>query len=399
MVNPDTALPASDRRPHILFLVASLAVGGAEKQLLALLNHIDTGQYKLSLAYLKNDSTLLTQVDRSKLDGRVFCCDVRGGVEVAVIRHLANLIDDEAVRLIVAVNCYAYAYALGSRLLANSRAAVMTIFHSTAMFTLREHARMAVYKRLLPFCESLVYVCHHQEAYWQKRQLTARTAQVIHNGVDLRHYSDSYSDAQKTRLRESLGFGATDFVIGLCGAMRPEKAHVDLIRAVAMLRSDHQTLRCLLIGDGPERPSIVAEAQKLGVAQSVAITGFVADVRPYIASCDAMALVSRTEAFSLAALEAMAMGKAILMTRVGGAEEQVEHGVTGLLLPPGRVDCLAAHIGYLMHSGAAAEMGRRAREKVAAEFSQSAMIAAYEAAFGSLLPDACGERENVGAVS
>ncbi len=94
------------------------------------------------------------------------------------------------------------------------------------------------------------------------------------------------------------------------------------------------------------------------------ITGTQHDVRPFIACCDVMTLVSRTEAFSIAALEAMALGKPMVMTEVGGASEQVIHGQNGLLFEPGDIDALVLHLSTLRSAALRAQMGLAAAQRV-----------------------------------
>jgi len=84
--------------------------------------------------------------------------------------------------------------------------------------------------------------------------------------------------------------------------LRPEKNHVQMVEAIAMLRNLGIPARALMIGDGEMRGAIEARARRLNVDSDIVITGLQHDVRPYIAACDAMALCSFTDAFSLAAI-------------------------------------------------------------------------------------------------
>src|SRR4029077_13405288 len=114
-----------------------------------------------------------------------------------------------------------------------------------------------------------------------------------------------------------------DYVIGICAALRPEKNHVQLVDAVAALRARGIPARALVIGDGPMRPAIEARARAAGVADEVRITGFQQDVRPYLAACDTAVLCSTTiETFSLAALEAMALGRPGAHSDLRGRREE-----------------------------------------------------------------------------
>jgi glycosyltransferase involved in cell wall biosynthesis len=159
---------------------------------------------------------------------------------------------------------------------------------------------------------------------------------------------------------------------------------VQLVEAVAMLRRRGIPARALFIGDGEMRPAVEAAASRCGVAKSVSITGLVQDVRPYLGACDALALTSHTEAFSLAAIEAMALGLPVVHADVGGAAEMIRPGHEGFLFPPGDtgslVDCLAA----LADPAKRVAMGRNARRTVETRFAERAMVERYEGSLSEL---------------
>jgi glycosyltransferase involved in cell wall biosynthesis len=167
--------------------------------------------------------------------------------------------------------------------------------------------------------------------------------------------------------------------------LRPEKAHGDLLNALARLRGQGIAAKGLLIGDGPERARIEGLARELGLAQHVIITGLQSDVRPYIACCDVMTLVSHTETFSFAALESMALGKPLVMSDIGGASEQVVHGQTGLLFEPRDIAALTEQLAILKSAPLRARMGAAAERRVHELFTLGAMTDGFTAQMGRLL--------------
>ena len=108
------------------------------------------------------------------------------------------------------------------------------------------------------------------------------------------------------------------------------------------------------------------------------VSGLQQDVRPFLAACDAAVLTSFTEAFSLAAIEAMALGLPVVHSEVGGAAEMIRAGRNGFLYPAGDTAALAERLAKLVERGARERMGARAREAVEAQFSERAMVDAYE---------------------
>lgn len=382
---------------RILFVVNSLRFGGAEKHVVTLLNQLDPARFHIGLAYLKAEHDLLPQLDQSHLAGGVFCVQVSKKIDIAAMKMLAAYIAEQQVDIVVCTNNYPLWYGWFGRLLAGKprsvngkarRAQLVEVLHSTELGALKYHLQMWLSRPFYLACQRLVYVCENQRVFWRKRWLSLRRDDVIHNGIDIKHFTDRYSDAEKLAQRQQYGAAAGDFVLGICAALRVEKAHGDLLQALARLRAQGcQHLKVWLIGDGPMRPALEAQIAVLDLQDAVQITGFIADVRPLVASCDAMTLVSHSETFSLAALEAMALGKPMLMTEVGGANEQIRPGENGYLYPVGDIEALAGHILQLMAPGHAAQLGCEARNTVLQNFSIAVMVEKYQNLFETLAHD------------
>jgi glycosyltransferase involved in cell wall biosynthesis len=369
--------------PGLLFIVNSLELGGAEKQVVTLLNHLPRGRFRLHLAYLKRRERLLPQLDTTRLDALV-CCDIDRGIERRAIRQLRELIETHHIDALVCTNTYSMLYGFLARRAAG-RPKLATVFHTTLLRTLKEKAQMLLYTRLFKRSDLLLYVCENQRDYWRDRGLRAAADAVVHNGIDVDYFSDLQTPQQKVELRRGLGFSQEDYVIGLCSSLRPEKAHGDLLQAIARLRSAGTPAKGLFIGDGTERPAIEAQATALGLrepgrtmGQHIVITGLQRDVRPYIGCCDVMTLVSHSiETFSLAALESMALGKPLVMSDIGGASEQVLHGQTGFLFEPGAIDALTAHLQSLVSQTLRSRMGSAAQRRVRQLFTVDTMATGF----------------------
>ena len=374
-------------RIRLLFIVSSLGFGGAEKHVVALVNSLDRRRHQISLAYLKDDTCLLPQVDGAQVEGRLFCCFVGHKIDARAVRLLAAHVDDQAIDLVVCVNPYCLLYATLARRQAHHRCRLVELFHTTELAGAKDQLQMLFYRPFIAMADMLVYVCKNQRRYWRTRLLRARRDTVIHNGIDVAHFSDRFTDAQKLRFRTDCGFAGNDYVIGLCAAMRPEKAHDDLLQAVARLASENLPVKCLFVGDGPLRAAIEARIDALGLRQQVVITGFMPDVRLAVAACDAMAIVSHhVETFSIAALEAMALQKPMIMSAIGGADEQIRHGENGLLYPRGEIGALTTAVRILADRQRTRRMGQCARTLVEQCFSETGMIASYEELFADLAP-------------
>lgn len=377
-------------RPPIrtLLLLNSLCMGGAEKQVVSLFNRMGGEQHEVSLLCLKEDNALLGQIDAPRLPRIVPGLGVRSGFRWSAVRQLARHIDAMGLDVLVCTNMYALLYGWLARRLCQRRRQLklVEVFHTTDVGSRKEQCEMWLYRRLVPSTDLLVYVCHGQAEQWRGQGLRARQDMVIYNGVDTQRFEDHASAEDKAVLRLRHGLTPQDYVVGLCAVMRPEKAHGDLLQALASLRRDGLPIKALLIGDGPERTAIEQQITALGLGDSVRITGLVQDVRATIAACDVMVLTSHAvETFSIAALEAMALGKPMVMTRIGGATEQVQPGENGLLYPAGDTAALAACLRQLADAPVRNRMGVRADRQVRQRFGIDRMVRSYEVALEALV--------------
>jgi glycosyltransferase involved in cell wall biosynthesis len=359
--------------PGLLFIVNSLETGGAEKHVVTLLNHLDAGHFRLHLAYLKRKEQLLPQLRSQRLAG-IVCCEVAHRIDTGAVRRLRRIITDRRIDAIVCTNSYSTLY--GRLALRGCAPAprLAAIFHTTILQTRKEKLQMLLYRQLFSRCDLLIYVSESQRRYWRERGIRPAADEVIHNGIDTDWYTDRRDPGAQLALRLGLGFTAEDLVIGICSALRPEKAHGDLLEAIARLRAQGVPAKGLLIGDGPERPAIERTVARLGLQSHVRITGVKDDIRPFVSACDVMTLVSRSETFSLAALESMSLGKPLVMSDRGGAGEQVIHGQHGYLFEPGDVGALTAHLAALTSAPLRARLGAAAARRVRELYTLQRML-------------------------
>lgn len=378
--------PNGEAPIRVLFIVVSAGVGGAENQVISLINNLDPDRVRPSLAYLKDERDLLPKIGPGRVGGAVFCCDVSSKLDLKAIWKLASFIRSEGVDIIVCTNTYPLLYGWLARALSGRTPRLIEVFHSTALASRKEEFKMRMYRPLFTWCDALVYVCENQRIYWRSKSIVPRKEVVIHNGVDVAYFNNRVAPAVIADFRSHYGFGENDYVVGLCAFMRPEKAHRDLLAAISLLRAAGVAVKCLFIGDGPERRALEVEIGNLGLTASVAVTGLMSDVRPAIAACDALVIASHCiETFSISALESMAMGKPMIMTNVGGASEQIVHGENGYLYEKGDVSALSDRLMLLADRALSERLGANARRRVSTHFSVGTMTLAYDHLFSELL--------------
>jgi glycosyltransferase involved in cell wall biosynthesis len=198
----------------------------------------------------------------------------------------------------------------------------------------------------------------------------------IQNGVDTERF---YAPDECAAVRAELGLPNDSVVIGFAGRIELMKRLDLLLDAFARLRPQFPALRLLLVGRGSELESLQAHAARLNVADAVVWAGFRTDMPRLLAAMDIYAQPSSNEGLSLSILEAMAAGKAIVTTDVGGAREIVQDRVTGLIVPPEDSAVFEEALRWVLGDGGTRiiSLGEAARRFVNAEFSATGMVDAY----------------------
>ena len=254
---------------------------------------------------------------------------------------------------------------------------------------------MMLYRLFFWMTDCSVFVCERQRRNWLRRGVFSRRNEVIYNGVDTEQFCDGGDPRERAILRRVLGFSDADYVLGIPALLRREKNHLQLVEAIATLRNRGIPARALMIGDGEMRGAVEARARELNVENDVVITGLQQDVRPYIAACDAKVLCSFTEAFSVAAIEAMALRRPLVHSDVGGAAEMIVPGCNGFLFPVGDTRALVEKLAILADRTVSTRMGKNARDVVERRFSERTMVDRYERLLLDLCRTRSGAREAV----
>jgi glycosyltransferase involved in cell wall biosynthesis len=202
--------------------------------------------------------------------------------------------------------------------------------------------------------------------------IPSKKISVIINGIDVERFLSSQTfSTSGDRLR-----------IGIIARLAAVKDIATLVRAMAIVHQHNPSLLLSIIGDGPERGYLESLVNELGLSSVVTFHGFRRDIPEVLREIDIFTLSSLSEGTSITLLEAMASGKPVVVTNVGGNPSVVEQGVNGILVPAGEPDLLAqallklASDSKLRQSMATANINR-----VTECYSIQAMARHYEALY------------------
>lgn len=219
---------------------------------------------------------------------------------------------------------------------------------------------------------------------WDRRNLIARERipaeqiRVLANGIAA---SETVAPGPTVLART-----AGTHLIGAVGRLYPEKGHEYLIEAVALLRASGYSVRCVILGEGPQAGELQALIERLGLGEQVQLLGRRDDVDRILRELDVAVLCSIREGSPLAMLEYMAAGAPIVATGVGGVPELIDDSVHGLLVSGADPQALSDGIARLLDDRALAErLGSAARERRAAEFDLDGLVRRIEQLYEELL--------------
>jgi glycosyltransferase involved in cell wall biosynthesis len=205
---------------------------------------------------------------------------------------------------------------------------------------------------------------------------------VIYNGLNPQLFRKGDSAG---KWRELAGFSPGTPLVAMVGRLHPVKGHRYFLRAAAEILKERTDVHFLVVGSGPERDRLEEYTRRLGIQEHVTFTGFVSDVSELMPDINLLIVPSLWEGFGLTALEAMAVGVPVVATSVGGLPEIVEHGTTGLLVPPADEAGLTRGIMWMLdHPQEAVEMAAAAKAVAEEKFTASAMARRTEEVYRRL---------------
>jgi glycosyltransferase involved in cell wall biosynthesis len=191
------------------------------------------------------------------------------------------------------------------------------------------------------------------------------------------------------KLRGELGIGDGCVLIGIIGRLVPVKNHrmfLDACKKLFDMAAGGPDIRCVVIGDGEERAGLEGYAEKLGIGEKIVFSGWKEEMADVYADLDIVALTSLNEGTPVALIEALAAGRPVVSTDVGGVKDVVEDGVNGYLVASGDAPGLAKHLfGLAGDPKKRDEFGRNGRRKVLQKYSKERLVKDIKALYEEAL--------------
>jgi glycosyltransferase involved in cell wall biosynthesis len=374
-----------DGRITVMFPINQLGVGGAEQQLMELVKGMDKERFEPIVVTLYPGGALEPEI-KAMTGVELISLNRRGRFDFLILLKISRLLRQKQVQIIQPFLTPASFFGMAPALM--NRRLVKIV---TERCGVRVNPRLgsSLYRKaedfFTRFADWVVPNSKAGEDYVIKRGINPASVKVIYNGINLERLKPNPDVVAKIKQQVNLPDGGK--IVGITASLTPAKDHQTFLKAARMVSLIVPETRFAVLGDGPLRQDLEQMARELGVDAAVTFFCNQRDVGSYISAYDIACLTSFDhEGCSNATLEAMALGKPVAVTDVGGNREVVEHGVTGLLSPPKNADVLAHNIvTYLKQPELAQRIGTQAKQKVTEQFSIPRMVQEYQDLFETAL--------------
>jgi len=369
-------------RVHVVFSIDTMNVGGTEMNAIRTAERLDRSRFRLSVVTLRGEGTLAQRYEGLGIP--VVRFPIRSLYGAQTIRQgmrLAQFLREQGVSV---VHCHDQYSNFFSALSARAAGVPVVItskrwLHSPLRYRIANGIGFRASTTVLANSHSVARSLESDDKLRRDRVV------VIPNFVDEQAFerpSDAVIDGWRDELRLETGV----VVIGVVASLSPIKDHATLLRAISLLVPKWPAVRLVLVGDGPERDSLRQLASQIGLGDVVRFAGLRPQLPSFHFLFDISVLSSVSEGFPNSLVEAMAAGRPIVATNVGGVPDAVRERENGLLVAPADAGAFAAALEQLLASPQRREaMGAAGATRARTEFHARHVVGSLEDLYDRLL--------------
>lgn len=372
---------AAGGRPRLLILTVGFDVGGAEQLILTTSPRLQRDGFEVTVVCLKGWGILGDELEARGV--RAVALGARRAWDVRAFGRLLSILRRDRIQI---VQGHMFRANLAARIVGRlaSVPIVVTAHHDTDVW-MRFYHRFI--ERLTAPLSDSVTAC--SEAVRRHALgvlgLPPGLVRTLPNAIEIPE--EEGDPRARERVRRELGAARDDLLVGSLGRLvEPKKGLAVFLAAAGLLARDFPRARFALVGEGPARGPLEERAAREGVSHCTTFAGLRRDVPEVMRAFDLFVQPSLWEGFGLTAVEAMAVGTPVVASLVGGVEEVVADGQTGILVPPGDAPALAAACARLLRNRDLAErLGRAGVDRARARFGIERLVRDLEELYRELL--------------
>lgn len=359
------------KKIRVLHLIEGLSKGGAERRLINDLTFLDKKTFDHCVCTVFNRMDLKEEI--AKLRFTIHNLKAKRALDPLAFMRLIKLVRDNHFDIIHTQLFWADFYGrLAGKLcrtkflISTSQSAVYEPDNSYLYSFKRE-----IVDRILGryFTTRFVAVSDYvKESMVRRLGIKQEKISVIPNSIDMSSYVPGENE-DKEKIEKELSLHKKDIILLTIGRLNPAKGHHFLIEAMDKLKEAFPNLILLVAGDGPSKEELVTLKNRLGLKEQVRFLGERPDIKNLLTASDVFVLPTLSEGLPVSLLEAMAMQKICLASKIKPIKEIIEDGANGFLFEPGNSEDLAQILSHILKmQNGTSQIAKRARENVLQKF-------------------------------
>jgi glycosyltransferase involved in cell wall biosynthesis len=369
----DKSLPV-----NIVYIIDDMRVGGVERMLELTLRKLDRTKYNPQVYALFDGGPVADEIEKLRIP--VYILGLNKFNAVIVFFRLVKMLLKNHIQIVHTSRLISDIFGTWASLMARVPIIISSKtslpYYGKYIYCIMDRISMRYVTQLISVSDSV------KLQYLKQLPINPDKIKTLYNGTEYNKFNREFNPVEK---QNELGLEADDFIIGTVANLNWRKDLFTLLEAAKLVLAQYPNARFLLIGEGPQKAELQARAQQLGISSRVLFLGSRHDIPELLSLCRIFVISSVTEGLTVAILEAMAMGKPVVATSVGGIPEVVLDGETGFLVPPKAPDKIAQSIKKLIsHKELATQFGAAGEKRVERYFSADRMVQGLEGLYHDL---------------
>lgn len=367
----------------MLYVIDSLAVGGAERQFVELVKGIDKRHIVSPHVCLFSKKAAVFLSELEGIGVPVTLLERKAKFDFSLIVRLVNLIKTQSITIVHSFSATAGLVAVIAGKMAKVPVVASTIRNATnpdlqTNLSIRFQALLA---------DS--FVSNSRAGLINRFKKHKSTFRIVYNGVDIKRFEINKDEIKK--VRDVYQLDRFSHIVSMVASISINKDYGTYIKAMPLILCDMPDTGFLIVGDGSERDRIEQRVRALKLCDNVVFTGYTSNVCEILANTDVSILMTNTkrhqEGVSNALLESMGLGVSVVASIGGGTNEIVEHEVNGFLVAPFDAKSLASSVLELLaNAKMRKKMGARGKEVLKKCFGYNRYLNEYLSIYQELLP-------------
>jgi len=378
---------------NLLYVITKMELGGAQKQLLSLINNLDKEVYDIFL-FTAKDGFLINEVafiDKLTLYRSIFLeRSINLFKDALALSEIYSFIRKNRIQIVHTHSSKAGILGRFAAKLAKTPIIIHTVhgwsFHNYQSRIIN-YFYLILEKICANFTDKIIVVSNFDRNRGLKNSIGGGKQYIlIRYGIDDSKFKNREG---RNDVRKALGLNNTDLVVGMIACFKPQKAPLDFIKLAAAIKGRFSDVKFILVGDGVLRKKVSDLVKKLNLENQVVLSGWRDDIPLILSAFDVFVLTSLWEGLPIAVLEAMACGVALVATDTGGIGEAVIDGQTGYLAQTGDIVSMQDKVEELLKNSRRRDEFIRLSKAVidSQEFSLSNMVKNTQGLYSDLLKE------------